>query len=408
MTECSSGSKTVILHFYILNIYNDYIFRLFIRYLDYKCYNLLKRKFGNTDLSQTGFENLAVTKEKINIKHPNYPKQYEKYFKNIASYLQQGHVFMYADRRIPCSYINYLLNKSVREFDKHLSNPINGILKDFVKEYHISKGERAYADICASEIKRLDDNLYNKMKDLYELYSLYNELEGTHEININTKCNPYGNMIRIYNEAIKEHQLQDEELIQKLLILNKMTSEITLPDSKICYHRMSHFDEPKLYNDLKEQERREQERRQQEEQQQQQEPAAQNSFLAQVTQTTLGIPENNALSETPREVREESLNPAYPRRQEHSEEPHFGDPSTPLLGHLMEQKEEFYHPKVKYQASEDDQMIQSNTAGVLGSFQNTISGFIREVDPVPVVGVSEEEDTDMEFLLDSIEYIQDL
>ncbi|KNA01723.1 hypothetical protein PVNG_04749 [Plasmodium vivax North Korean] len=54
----------------------------------------------------------------------------------------------------------------------------------------------------------------------------------------------------------------------------------------------------------------------------------------------------------------------------------------------MAQKEEFDQPEVKYHASDDDQAAKSNTAGVLGTLQDTLSGIVQGVEPAPILGVS--------------------
>ncbi|SCA59718.1 VIR protein [Plasmodium vivax] len=372
-------------------------------YLEYKCYDYLKPRFDTINVSEIFMDYL---RQAVAILDKSYsiPPTYEEIFKEITSHVSKGDIFIKANTRLPCNYINYLLNKKMRNNGMHKNDTIYNIFKKFVREVYI-KDRGNYHDklACDIDIKPLDENIYDKMTKLYELYNLYNVLKKNRSGIINNECLSFREMIGIYNNTIKDLTLQDEELVNKLLTLKEMTSNIPLPESKICYDRIEHFKEPKLYNDLKEKERlrKEQEeaqkaiekqkqeaQRREQQQQQQQLQAAQNLLLEPVTGGTLRIPENNPLLGTPREqLKEESLNPASLRGQDNSEEPPLRYPSTPLLVNSMEQTE-FYQPGEKYHETEDDQIAQSYTPGVLGSLKNTITGVLGEVDLVPVVGVS--------------------
>ncbi|VVA00340.1 PIR protein, partial [Plasmodium vivax] len=343
MWKCQSGSGT---------------------YLNYECQEFLKRKFQDKSMS---VERMGYLRKAVDIlkQNNNILGSYEEILQEISSYVTNSGAFFYADPRLPCNYINYLLNEKLRSKGMHNHTSIYDFFKKFVAEVYKSEKGNYHADkMCDIDIKPLDDDIYDKMTKLYELYNLYDVLKWTLPSRIKSECKPFGKMIRIYNNTIKDLTLQDEELVKKLLTLKEMTSNIPLPESKICYDRIEHFKEPKLYNDLKEKERlrkeqeeaqkaiekqKQEEKRLEEEQRKQQpEQAAQSSLLAQVTGGALGIPGDDELSGTSTEhLRAQSLNLEFPRGQKHSEGSHFRDPSTPLLVHSMEQTE-FYQPGEKY------------------------------------------------------------
>ncbi|KNA01724.1 hypothetical protein PVNG_04750, partial [Plasmodium vivax North Korean] len=134
-----------------------------------------------------------------------------------------------------CNYINYLLNEKLRSKGMHNYKSIYDFFKKFVAEvYKSEKGNYHHGWMCDIDINALDNDTYDKMTNLYELYNSYTYLKRIPSIRINEECNPYGEMIRIYNNTIKDLKLQDEELIMKLLTLKEMTSKITLPASEIC------------------------------------------------------------------------------------------------------------------------------------------------------------------------------
>ncbi|KMZ96474.1 hypothetical protein PVNG_06194 [Plasmodium vivax North Korean] len=115
---------------------------------------------------------------------------------------------------------------------------------------------------------------------------------------------------------------------------------------------------------------------------------------------------------------------ARPERELEEEEEEEVEEDVKLLGEKSQSFPEpllSFLPKETYEESENALGSGHGTdtmhpltkpnypSGFIDKIQYTLSDTLQNIDPVPVVGVSgEEEDTDIEFLLDSMEYIQDL
>ncbi|VVA00125.1 PIR protein [Plasmodium vivax] len=391
------------------------------RYLDYKCYDYLKPKFDTISLSDTRTGYLRDAVAKLEKNHLIYTTPYEEIFKEITSRVTDGGVFYDTTYRIPCSYINYLLNKKLRSNGMHKNGSVYNIFEKFVAEVYKSERRRYdHGRVCDIHIKPLDDNIYDRMTILYELYNLYNDLKRTHPYKINDECETFGRMIGKYNDAIEKYQLEDVELLNKILFFKDLTKNLTWPDADKCYYQMYRFEEPKLYlrkqqeakekklqeereereqkeRVQREQEKREQElhEREQEQREREQEPEEQlESVLppngdVSGTRSALRTPKNDVSALT-LDIREEGLsaNPIPSRGQQHLKGNKFTYSRTPLLDTLGGQKEELEQLEVKSHELENYHVSQTDTPGVFGSLQNSISSFIREVEPAPVLGVS--------------------
>ncbi|SCA59585.1 VIR protein [Plasmodium vivax] len=374
MSKCQSGSGT---------------------YLNYECYEFLKPKFDKISLSEhnKGYLSKAVATLE---KNHYILASYEENFQEITSRITDAGVFYSANPRIACSYINYLLNKKLRSNRMHTYNVIYNLFKKFVEEFHKNeRGNYNYGQVCAMDIKSLDDNIYDRMTNLYELYDMYLKLKSTGLYFVKDRCDTFGLMIKKYNEAIEEYQLKDVELLNKILSINDLTKKLTLPPDDKCPYRIIYFNKPLLYLKKQEeekakklQEERElQQREQQRREEQQREQPSNGELLG--TPSVLRTPDNDAISSELRAGEERlSANPILPRGQQQLKGNKFIDSETTLLDPLGGQKEELEQLDVKSHELENYHVSQTDTSGVFGSLQNTISSFIREVEPAPILGVS--------------------
>ncbi|KMZ99011.1 hypothetical protein PVNG_03850 [Plasmodium vivax North Korean] len=326
---------------------------------------------------------------------------YDTILYEITGRVSNDGVFTSADPRIPCNYINYLLNKKLRSNDMHKNNSNYDFFKKFVVElYKIKNGKYHDGLVCDIDIKSLDDDTYDKMTKLYELYDMYYKLKSTSVYFVKDRCDTFGLMIKKYNEAIEEYQLKDVELLNKILSINDLTKKLTLPPDDKCPYRIIYFNKPLLYLKKQEEEKakklqeerelqqREQQRREEQQREQQQREQPSNGELL-GTPSVLRTPDNDAISSELRAGEERlSANPILPRGQQQLKGNKFIDSETTLLDPLGGQKEELEQLDVKSHELENYHVSQTDTSGVFGSLQNTISSFIREVEPAPILGVS--------------------
>ncbi|KMZ95194.1 hypothetical protein PVMG_05112 [Plasmodium vivax Mauritania I] len=369
MTECTSGSDT---------------------YLDYKCYQLLEPKFGKIYVSDYGRENLDNAKKEIKKTYQqNNLERFEKFFEIITSCLQHDGVFINADPRIPCSYINYLLNKKLREQDMHSSNTNYGILKDFVMEYHKSKGSGRYAHICTSEIKSLEYEEYHKMTFLYQLYNDYITIVKNNKPNDDNKCNILSTIILNYNNAIDSYQKTDDKLINKLIDLKQLIARKILPNNQGCQKEITYFN-------LSKKEIEEQQRLAEEQKQLEKEKLLAEQLLQEKRLSEARLDQEKRLSEEEHldsEGQQRRFQTRPVRHESHEQEQLYRVPPTqdPYLPHIQESKLEGSY-KVSQSFGEPEnsriKMEQLQDQGVLGQMQNAFSSIVQNVDPAPVLGVS--------------------
>ncbi|KMZ96137.1 hypothetical protein PVNG_06033 [Plasmodium vivax North Korean] len=335
-------------------------------------------------------------------------------------------VFYEADRRIPCSYINYLLNKTVRELDKHLPNPNYEILKDFVREVHSSM---RYGDhdtnLCTSKIKSLDYEEYTKMTRLYELYDLYSVFDRYHNksnfVVPPSECDTLGELTRKHDKIIKDYEDEDfpnnvdNDLIDKRMKIKDLIKNLKLKFIEFCYYNYrlelgtSKFEE-KRKEELERQElerqrlAREKLEKEKLEKQELENQLALKRLEQEKEQASLLLSGNTYLDTRVNEVNPQKEvskdKPTY-----HIEKPHqvdtAGNGELPVIGHssysqgrglldnsLLNQREDNSYPLRFPDDSQLNGEKAINEEGIIGTMKNAITGVLGEVDPVPVVGVS--------------------
>ncbi|SCA60859.1 VIR protein [Plasmodium vivax] len=373
-------------------------------YLNYKCYEYLKPRFHEIRLGDNGPKYLAKAKEQIERNHSNI-QQYESFFKNIASHLNRSGIFYDADRRVACSYINYLLNKKLIESNMYLSNSNYGILKDFVREYHISQqSSQEDANICSSEIKLLDYKDYIKMKLLYDLYDEYITLIQPYHLPTYNPCDVLGKIISLYNESMKGNQITDEKLINKLIEFKQLIGNNVLPKNTKCQKNIEHFSLSK-----KEQSKIEEEnQRKIEEQRIKQEKEQLEQEQQQLAQEKQRLEQQNLdLERQQRQGKPELVRPElYEQEGEHGrlsqdpeqqltyeQGPHYRGPyiQPPSSPHIRESRLDGSYNDLQSIGDSGPSGVkieQLQDQGVLGQMQNAFSSIVQNVDPAPVLGLS--------------------
>ncbi|CAI7719369.1 PIR protein [Plasmodium vivax] len=385
MAECKSGSNT---------------------YLHYKCYDYLKPEFDKFGLGVFAPDYLAAARKKIKERYKDI-ESYDIFFNNITSYLKYDNLFYNTGLRVPCRYINYLLNEKVRERDMHLSNPDYGILKDFVKEFHISKGSPKDGDICSSEIKLLEYEEHRKMKFLYDLYDDYKSIVAPPKKKPEkyNPCDILSKIISSYNDTINNNQKADDDLISKLIELKKLIEINVLPKNQVCKREITHFslsekeEKEEKQRLADEQERQEKAKRlaEQKEQedakrlaeQEQQEQAKRRLVEQELQQQAKQrLVEREHLDSEgqrhvkPELVRPESYGPGLQYRVSHTQDSYLQHNQGNGLAESYDSQTfgESEHTGTKMEQSQDQ--------SVLGQMQNAFSSIVHNVEPGPVLGVS--------------------
>ncbi|KMZ95002.1 hypothetical protein PVMG_05763 [Plasmodium vivax Mauritania I] len=244
MTKCNCKVQKVKFHFFIVDIYNEYKFKRFLplhntgnyiiyfylnyyinlkliifsfQYIDYNCYDCLSYRFPRCTMTEDGLDYLNNALNLIKPKIPNFTASNE-FLKSIVTHLICNRVFMHVDTNIACNYINFWLNKKVKdlyyyEFDSNFKN-----FKEFVnKFYTVVKGDYKSYKSCTNSIQILGNEDYYQMNMLYSLFKEYDELKKINEWEYKVKntCDIISKITNLANDVARKYK-KDEEFIKVL------------------------------------------------------------------------------------------------------------------------------------------------------------------------------------------------
>ncbi|KMZ76571.1 hypothetical protein PVIIG_06309 [Plasmodium vivax India VII] len=383
-------------------------------YLDCKCYLKLKNYFDYNGKFK-GDDNLL---KKI-IEYAKTPSKHKveknEIFGNIKQRLNGDGVFTVQNPTECCRYINYWLNKEVQEKLNHLyTDSLFNIFEDFVKSYHIHKNPKK----CKTGISYIDSSELQKMKTVYDLYYRYERLLNNIRLYNETPCSNLLLMSRTYDDSMRSHAKNDPDLFSRLKNLKKLIDDNNILGKYQCTEQI-HFLEPDSYVPP-------QIKHSVEEKQAQimpnipSEPSGESPTLQSLVSTGVTrSSEGHELTESSKGKGEISL-PEVEAMQEGRRLPENGsfqeqyelrgyrEPSgvTRMLGRLRK-PEELRHstdsgysrtlnlpninilsPDTEDHASEVERESRSVPEIFFGTLQNSLSSIVKNVDPVPVVGVS--------------------
>ncbi|KMZ77237.1 hypothetical protein PVIIG_06061 [Plasmodium vivax India VII] len=330
---------------------------------------------------------------------------------NLAAPLGSDGVFLHSNANTACNYINYKLNESLRTHYSHLHEIDYSIFKEFAKVYYNKKHNNYYGNTsCENYIKKLDNNIYNRMLVLYKMYNHYNELKRPnnylhYESNDNF-CNNLNLLVRYSNEYIdqntKYHEYissikklkdiidKDKESEQykkkcKLNVLDGMLSKLTNSRVQISKEENSALDSnvaPKTQqpDDLQHQ-RREAENEQALNQQNSKEDAVRE----------LESTDKSAMELAPQEQEERELTSQEQEATAQESEIHVNRAQagiyTSMSRHVSNDQGVTGRLDGRY-ISLETEAPRGGTEGVLVKVQSFITDTLGQVEPAPILGVS--------------------
>ncbi|KMZ76963.1 hypothetical protein PVIIG_05734 [Plasmodium vivax India VII] len=168
-------------------------------------------------MTEDGLDYLNNALNLIKPKIPNFTASNE-FLKSIVTHLICNRVFMHVDTNIACNYINFWLNKKVKdlyyyEFDSNFKN-----FKEFVnKFYTVVKGDYKSYKSCTNSIQILGNEDYYQMNMLYSLFKEYDELKKINEWEYKVKntCDIISKITNLANDVARKYK-KDEEFIKVL------------------------------------------------------------------------------------------------------------------------------------------------------------------------------------------------
>ncbi|KMZ88495.1 hypothetical protein PVBG_06156 [Plasmodium vivax Brazil I] len=432
-------------------------------YLTHDCYKRLKHYFHEQIIEYDDTEerikkaisNMTYRLHDINPVPP--------IFKKLGIFFTGDKAFAYSGQKPSCIYVNYWLNNELNKSYYNERKYEFDVFKDFANKFTRVRG-RTLDNSCSSYMEDYNEVKWKRIKILYELYDEFEKFMSSKNYNT-LQCYEINFLRNIFNEFINNNDGKDDELMDKLIKFKELLKKDPLLIKAKCQNEINHFKSPEQYLHKKNQEREKaaqekaaqekaaqekaaqekaaQEKAAQEKAAQEkaaQEKAAQEKAAQEKAaqaeeerakqlskageeraqlqtdqKTLLKIPPNSEqtltltdasgidlLLETQRSTLE--IRPS--KRHEDSEGQKFTDPTQFTSKPLRVDQESLEYTEIKNTVLENANMHQSITPGVFGTLKNTITDVLGEVDPVPVVGVSEEADVDNESLIDFMENIQ--
>ncbi|CAI7717616.1 PIR protein [Plasmodium vivax] len=182
------------------------------KYIDYNSYNCLNYRFPNCIMTEDGLKYLKDSENSMKQKIPNFTPR-KDFLEWIIKHLICNRVFMHVNTNRACKYINFWLNKKVKDFNfyEYHSNFEN--YKEFVKTFYtVVKGDYNSYKYCTDNIDILNNDEYNKMNMLYTLYNEYDELKKIHELVYEDRktCKIIQNITNVANDVARSYKNDDE------------------------------------------------------------------------------------------------------------------------------------------------------------------------------------------------------
>ncbi|SCA82114.1 VIR protein [Plasmodium vivax] len=337
-----------------------------------------------------------------------------KTFKKLHSVLSNDQAFYTGITKHYCGFINHWLNKEIQDINNHFDETYLPIFQKFSDKLSIIKTKRS-DQLCNNSIFNIDHETLNIMDILYGLYDEYDKIKSLKGESYYESCNKFLLLAKNHNNAIDNYYENNIKLYNKFEHIKKLIGDLKMQPNYPCIKDIYLNEPEKVIKKRQEEEQQaiikkrleeeaqqaiqqERERERERERKREREREGERDRLKSVlalngegsdTLRGFGTTENNALSSM-LHAREDGLseNSISLRGQPYLEENKFTHSQIHLLDPLARRKEAMDQSDIKNYELESNHISQTDTSGAFGSLQNTISGFIKDVDPGPVLGVS--------------------
>ncbi|SCA60242.1 Plasmodium vivax Vir protein, putative [Plasmodium vivax] len=103
-----------------------------------------------------------------------------------------------------CNYINYWLNKTVRDSEYNVNKQNFNIFDKFMQDDpKIKEGPTT----CKSKLSYMDNETFEKMKKLYDLYDYFTELKKRDDLS--SLCHNISDIAKMYENVLQECKEKD-------------------------------------------------------------------------------------------------------------------------------------------------------------------------------------------------------
>ncbi|KMZ76730.1 hypothetical protein PVIIG_06041 [Plasmodium vivax India VII] len=361
-------------------------------YLFYRKYTALKNEFKRkVNLNYTPSYWDECLKHVNTISNEKLPYK-QKIFKDLINHLSQFTIFNSHQASDCCKYINFWLNDEISKSYSDVSSLEFSIFIKFAQKYaELQYNNKHYS--CEPYLIYLDPDIYIKMKLLYDFYHNYDEIKSPPTNQESKACDTLSNLLRLYNDGIKKYFEQDPRLFERLKDLKNLIKELKVESINGCRWILSKFKEPDVELEIQKQQlSKKAEMVTQETLSQEKSVRALDIAQTQLQQEVTKSPqvqEETISVETHTEYDNHRESTNHHARHNHRTEmdsineisppheaPHVGlFPKRPQL--QLKGQEYVQPPEFSNDVAKDSSTILSS-----------ITGFINEVEPAPILGVS--------------------
>ncbi|KMZ76810.1 hypothetical protein PVIIG_05834 [Plasmodium vivax India VII] len=201
---------------------------LLLKYFTYNDYRDVKESFVYVPRETI---DVSLANYLINSVHntPDNEKKLRETFYEFKKLVRRHHSFMTYYPEKCCNYINYWLNKTVRESDYRVNEENFNIFEEFMQvDPKIGKNNFN----CISRLSYMDNDSFQKMKKLYDLYDYFTELKKKEDLS--SLCRNISFLNWKYLNVMKECKRKDDNLCKMLTILKDVISKDELVAKDIC------------------------------------------------------------------------------------------------------------------------------------------------------------------------------
>ncbi|KMZ96066.1 hypothetical protein PVNG_06290 [Plasmodium vivax North Korean] len=379
-------------------------------YLSYHNFSDVIYEFNRT----VGYVNDRPRFEEI-IKTMSHVPNTDKFLKDILlklnNVLTNFPAFMKGLRTNYCTYINFWLNKEVKNLNEHVKRPYFDIFGEFSDKlsYKIAQNHN---NSCKKYFFDLDQETINKMRILYSLYDEFYKIKSHSRYNKYDSCDNFRFWALTHNNGIDNYHENDSKLYQKFEEIKKLIDNLkTRPDypciKSIYLHKpkviqlQEEEEARRKTEEQKEQERQEviKAREEAERRQHEQELKAKKELLQRQANNKVGdtaSAEGSFQHTDDRSGLQAPLNSELGRNTQildslgnlESSRGLFWEENQTVEGQFTRTKKDMGQQRGLYYEQTDPDSTRTGTLRGSTGFPGYINEFFRSVEPAPILGVS--------------------
>ncbi|CAI7723984.1 Plasmodium vivax Vir protein, putative [Plasmodium vivax] len=197
-------------------------------YFKYHDYIKVKESFDYTPTEEIDYVSARDLIKDIH-NTPTKGEMLYKTFYDFKKFVRRHYCFVTIDQYSCCNYINYWLNKTVRESDYNVDKQKFEIFDKFMQ---VDPKIKDSSIDCVSKLSYMDDDMFEKMKKLYELYDYFTDLKKKE--NSSSLCKNISSLAEKYDSAFKKCNENDNYFCKMLTNLKDVIARDELVAKNIC------------------------------------------------------------------------------------------------------------------------------------------------------------------------------